>query len=239
MNKQPRILIWDIETAGVNALNADLGAIVCVGYKWLGEKDAHVIRIDQFPKWFSDKGLNDKPLLKATLDIMEQADILVAHYGDRFDRPFFNGRCAINGLTPPPPTKQRDTCFLAYKQFKFSSNRLQHLADIFRLDEKKYRKSCPDEWPGWWHSALAGNKKAIKAIADYCKQDVLTLEKVYLHLRPYDPAHPRVHQDRSKCGHCGGEINYRGLAYIAHNKYRRFVCIECGHWGRETTKVKD
>ena len=40
---QNRVLVWDIETAGVSALKADLGFVVCVGYKWFGEKKVHCL----------------------------------------------------------------------------------------------------------------------------------------------------------------------------------------------------
>ena len=237
--KTPKILIWDLETAGINGFEADLASIVCFGYKWLGEKNAHVLTVDQYPNWFStERGLNDKPLIQVALKIMDEADIIVAHYGDKFDKPFFAGRCAIHGLTPPAPAKQRDTCFIAWKTFKFSSNRLQNLADIFRLGEKKYKKECPDEWPGWWLGALAGNKKAIKEMAKYCAQDIQTLEQVYLRLRPYDKAHPRIVDDRATCGTCGGEVEYRGFTYTTDCKYRRFQCKSCGKWGKESRRVK-
>jgi len=234
----PKILIWDLETAGVNALKSDLSSIVCFGYKWVGSKSAKVLTIDQFPNWFStESGLNDKPLIQAALKLMAEADILVAHYGDRFDKLFFAGRCAIHGLQPPPAAKSRDTWYIAYKNFNYSSNRLQNLADVFGCGEKKYRKSVPDEWPGWWLKALAGNRKAIHEMAKYCKQDVETLEQVYLRLRPFDTAHPRVIEDRSKCPVCGGDVEYRGFTFAAENKYRRFQCTDCGKWGKESKKV--
>jgi uncharacterized protein YprB with RNaseH-like and TPR domain len=233
-----KILVWDLETAGVNALQADLSAVVNFGYKWVGERKAHVLTIDQFPGWFSPKrGLNDKPLLEAALKIMEGADILVAHYGDRFDKPFFAGRCVINGLTPPPPAKQRDTWYIAYKTFKFSSNRLANLADILGVGERKYQKKHPGEWPGWWLRALAGDKQAIHDMAKYCAQDVQTLEQVYLRLQPFDIAHPRIINDRTKCETCGGDTQYRGTCVLKQHRYRRFACKECGRWGRELKAV--
>lgn len=226
--------MWDIETAGVNAFNADLSNVVCFGYKWLGEKNAHCLTIDQFPGWFStENGLNDKGLLTAGLALIEEADLTVAHYGDRFDKPFFAGRCIIQGLTPPPPTKTRDTWYVSRGTFRFSSNRLVHLADILKVGEKKYSKKCPEEWPGWWLKAMAGNKRAIAEMAKYCKQDVQTLEQVYLRLMPYDSAHPRVVADRSACLVCGGEVAYRGHAIAKEHRYRRFQCKKCGHWGRD------
>lgn len=232
---KPKILLFDLETAGVNALNADLSTVVCFGYKWVGEKMPHCLTVDQFPKWFSkENGINDKPLLVAALKIMAEADIIVAHYGDKFDRPYFAGRCVIHGLTPPPPTKMRDTWYIAYRAFKFSSNRLQNLADIFGLGEKKYRKAVPDEWPGWWLKAMAGNTTAIAQMAKYCKQDIQTLEQVYLRLQPFDTAAPRLLEDRTMCGACGSAVQYRGFAVLGQNKYRRYQCTSCGKWDRET-----
>lgn len=237
---KPKILLYDLESAGVNSFKADMSNIVCFGYKWVGEKSAHCLTVDQFPKWFNKKtGLNDYGLLKAALKLMEEADLLVAHYGDRFDKPFLKGRCVIQGLTPPPDTKQRDTWYIAYKNFAFFSNRLANLADVLQLDEKKYHKKTPSEWPGWWLGALAGNKQAIRDMAKYCKQDVETLEKVYLKLQAFDNASPRLVADRSKCGTCGEAVQYRGVAVVGENRYRRFQCTSCGKWGKETKKVKD
>ena len=234
---KPKILIWDLETNGVNALHADLGYVLNFGYKWLGDKQVRVLTVDAYPNWFSTRrGINDKGLLKDALTIMEQADLLVAHYGDKFDRRFFQGRCAIHGLTPPPPTKQRDTWRIARTAFNFRSNRLGALADTLGLSEKKHQKTR-HEWPGWWIRAAAGDKTAIHKMAQYCAQDVRTLEQVYLHIRNYDNPHPRVVEDRSKCLVCGGSIEYRGVAKVGVNTYRRFQCRACGKWGRETRKV--
>jgi len=235
----PKILIWDLETAGVNSLKADLSNVVCFGYKWVGDKKTHVLTIDQFPGWFSQKGLNDRGLLKAALRLMEEADVLVAHFGDFFDRPYFQGRCVIQGLTPPPPTKQRDTWQIARRAFTFSGNRLANLADILGVREKKHHKRVPEEWPGWWSSALAGNRAAIHKMARYCAQDVRTLEQVYLRLQKYDLPHPRLVADRSTCGICGGPVQYRGFAFVGQYKYRRFQCTECGRWGRDTKRVRE
>lgn len=234
---EPKILIFDLETAGVNALKPDLSSIVNFGYKFVGEPEAHVLTIDQFPKWFSRNGLNDKPLLKAGLDIMAQADICVAHFGTYFDQPYLYGRCIINGLEPPAPAKLRDTWFIARKNFNFSGNRLAHLADILGVDQKKMRKDCPEHWPGWWLKAMAGNKTAIHEMAEYCAQDVQALEQVYLKLRPYDKAHPVLIHNRDVCGLCGGKVQYRGFEFAKMHKYRRFQCVSCGHWGRDSKKA--
>ena len=206
----------------------------------MGEKQTHVLHVCDFPGWFSkEHGINDKPLLRAALKIMEEADVLVAHYGDRFDRPYFNSRCLIHGLMPPPPTKQRDTCQIAWKQFKFSSNRLGNLAQVLGVSELKMQKKGGSEWPGWWLGALAGNKRAIRAMGKYCAQDVRCLEQIYLRLRAYDQGHVRLISDRTKCGIRGGPIQYRGFLHKISNKYRRYQCQKCHHWGQKAKPLRD
>jgi len=237
---EPRVLIWDLETGGVNAFYADLGFILNFGYKWLGEEETHILRVSDYRGWFKrerDCPIDDKPLIKEALEIMSQADVLVAHYGDKFDRKFFQGRCAIHDLKPPPPTIQRDTCLLAWKYFKFRSNRLAALANHFNLDEHKYEKKR-NEWPGWWLRAMAGSKTAIEEMGEYCKQDVRTTEGVYLRIRPYDQAHPRLHGPIEKCRHCGGKMEYSGYRVTLQKRYRRTRCSECGAYDKENMPIK-
>ena len=236
-----KVLIWDLETGGVNAFKADLGFIICFGYKWLGEKRTKVLTVNQYPKWFSKKGggVNDLGLLRHALAIMEKADLTVAHYGERFDRRFFQGRCVINGLLPPPPTKMRDTWRIAKTAFSFQSNRLGDLARILGLPEQKHQKTR-EEWPGWWHRAAAGDSTVFQEIGKYCAQDVRTTEQVYLRIRQYDEPHPRLVpiEERVACRLCGGEVVYRGYSYLGIYRYRRYFCKTCGRWDRNRYRSK-
>ena len=240
---KPKILIFDLETGGFpGGFKADMGYVLNFGWKWLGEKKVHMMTVDQFPGWFNRRkgGVNDKPLIKAALAIMEQADLLVAHYGERFDRRFLQGRCVIHGFEPPPPTKLRDTWRIARAAFAFSSNRLMNLSETLGLTHKKHQKTS-DEWPGWWLRAMAGDASAIHEMARYCKKDVEATEELYLAIRQYDNTHPRLHADRATCRLCGSAVEYRGYAWVGENKYRRYVCtrLACRRWGRETTAYKE
>lgn len=233
-----KILIYDLETGGVNAFKPDLGVILNFGYKWLGESKVDVLQVHKYRGWFlRGKGLNDLPLLKEAIEIMNSADLLVAHFGDKFDRRFVNGRCAIHGIKPPSTiTKQRDTWRIAKSAFCFSSNRLGNLAMLLGLPEQKHQKTR-DEWPGWWLRAMAGDGKAIEEMSKYCAQDVRTLEEVYLRLRPYDNPHPNMHPNREVCYSCGGGVEYRGTSLVGHNRYRRYQCRSCGKWGRDRKAI--
>lgn len=227
----PKILFFDIESAGVNALKSDLGFVIVFGYKWSDEPEAHALTIDSA----SLRRFDDHKLLKKASDLLEQADLVVGHFAAVFDRRFIQGRLLINKLPPIPPTKLRDTCLIARSVANFSSNRLKHLAHILNFKNQKLENN----WPTAWFQVMRGNSQALTALAEYCKGDVLALEELYYTLRPYDNAHPRIYGNRALCGACGGAVQYRGVALVGQNAYRRYQCTACGRWGRATKKEKD
>lgn len=220
-----KILFFDIESAGVNALKADLGFVIIFGYKWADEKQPHVLTVS---KADLDK-FDDRALLVAASKLIEQADLVVGHFASVFDRRFIQGRLLIHGLPPIPPTKLRDTCMIARSVANYSSNRLKHLAKILGLSHQKLENN----WPNAWFEVMKGNMGALRKLAKYCIGDVLVLEELYNKLRPFDNAHPALVLERSKCPVCGGAVEYRGFAYAKTHRYRRFRCKSCKKWGRE------
>lgn len=235
VESKPRILFFDIETAGVNALKSDLGFCIMVGYKWAGEKDAKIVTIARKDL----KAFNDGPLLTKFSAIYNKADITVAHFGSVFDRRFIQGRLLINNLPAIPFTRMRDTCMIARSVANYSSNRLKHLCKILDLSHQKLENN----WPTAWFKAMQGDMSHIAALAKYCKGDVLALEALYYKLLPFDNAHPRIYfpgeSGAAVCGHCGSDrLHHRGVAYIGGGKFPRFQCTACGKWGRGRKSVK-
>lgn len=229
-SNEPRILVFDIETAGVSALKPDLGFVIIIGWKWVGDKETHALLIE--PEDLSD--FDDSNLLKKFLILAEQADLLVGHWSSHFDRKFIQGRLLINHLPPIPPTRMRDTCLLARAAANFSSNRLKHLAHILKLKHQK----ASSGWPEAWFEVMRGNYRAVQKLAIYCKSDVECTEELYLMLRPFDAPHPILIEDRTRCSVCSGEVEYRGSAWFGGSKHRRYVCKKCGKWGRESKAMK-
>ncbi len=228
---ESKILCFDIESAGVNALKADLGFVILFGYKWLHEKQAHVLMIDKE----SLRQFDDKKLLQQASKLLEEADLLVAHFGSVFDRRFIQGRLLIHGLPPIPPTKMRDTCMIARSVANYSSNRLKHLAKILRLRHRKLENG----WPEAWFQVMQGNMKALKGLAAYCVGDVQTLEDLYLRLRPYDNPHPRMRENPSVCAVCGGAQQRRGYRWAQQYRYQRYQCTKCKRWSHDSHRVKN
>lgn len=229
MSTAPKILFYDIETAGVNALRSDLGFVIVFGYKWGHEKQAKTICVDKNSlHHFDDKRL----LVKASV-LLDEADLVVAHYGSVFDRRFIQGRLLINGLPPISNTKMRDTCMITRSVANFSSNRLKHLAKILKLRNQKLENN----WPNAWFQVMQGNTKTLRDLAEYCKGDVLALEELYNTIRPFDNAHPRMFTDREKCGVCSSILHKWGYRFKGIYKYQRYRCSGCGRFDVGTQRI--
>lgn len=225
-----RILFFDIESAGVNALKSDLGFVIIFGYKWSDEREAHTLTLSRTDL----RNFDDSKLLVKASKLMIEADLLVGHFASVFDRRFIQGRLLLNNLPPIPFTKLRDTCMIARSVANFSSNRLKHLAKILGMKNQKLENN----WPSAWFQVMKGNTQALEDLAEYCKGDVIALEELYNRLKVFDNPHPRLYMDRAKCGVCGGNVQYRGFSWVGQSKYRRTQCSKCGRWSRETNRVK-
>lgn len=243
---QARILILDIETApiaanvwriwqenvGLNQINKDWH-ILSYGAKWLGEDRLFYEDQSKAPKIEDDRALLGK-LWK----LLDEADIVVAHNGKKFDIKKINARLVMGGYKPPSPYKIVDTLLIAKSQFGFTSNKLEYLADKLNV---KYKKLAHAKFPGFslWQQVMAGNKEAWREMRTYNEHDVLSLEEVYLKLRPWDKLHPNVDvydhdHEGEACPVCGGEVEKRGFSYTNSGQYQRYHCKNniCGHWSR-------
>jgi len=93
---------------------------------------------------------------------------------------------------------------------------------------------------------MNGVIKAWEKMVKYCAKDVTLLEKVYLKIRPYLKQHPNlgVYSDDiiAVCPTCGcKDLKYSAnhYAYTQMGKFKRFRCLSCGKWGRDTQNILD
>ena len=236
-----KILLLDAETAptmayvwGLWKQNIGLDQILDRGYlmsctcKWLGEKEVYYIE---------NKTHNDYRITKTILDYLNEADNVVAHNGKKFDIPFIKARAVVHSIPPPSPFKIIDTLEIAKKEFLFSSNKLEALAKELGCTPKGKH----NDFSGFkmWSECLQGNYKAWEAMKEYNIQDVLTLEEVYLKMRPYASQHPNVTVEDDlepmfRCPKCGSDnVHLRGYTHTNVGKYHKYVCLDCGSWSRE------
>jgi DNA-directed RNA polymerase subunit RPC12/RpoP len=247
----PKVFLFDLETSPI------------VAYLWSkyqdGISDKNIIRDWQIISWagkwlFEDKVYSekctgqemldntDKRITQSLWEKFEEADILIAHNLDKFDKRKANARFFINGLMPPSPYQTIDTLKHSRRNFAFTSHRLDYIAqDILGL---KGKDDAPYEL---WSRSMDGDEDAISKMDIYCQQDVRVLEDVYLALRPWIKPHPNVSlwtdSEEYTCAACGSEK----LTEL-DNPYRTYVsvyashrCDHCGHINRvrKATKIKD
>lgn len=194
--------------------------------KWLGEDEV---------TYMENRHDDDRRLIQVLYKLMDEADIVIAHNAKKFDIPTIKGRGVIHGMKPPSPFKIVDTLLVAKKEFRFFRNNLEYIADVFKCAPKmKHAK-----FPGFelWLQCLKQNDEAWAEMKMYNIQDVLTLEEVYLRMRPYITNHPNVgvydEQENTVCPKCGSDhIHFRGYYHTNVGKYHRFRCVDCGGWGR-------
>lgn len=220
--KKLRIMFLDIECTD---LNADIGHIVCIDYKFNDENKVHHLGLLDYP----GKDLNDdSKLLKAFEPAYEQADLIVHQFGDFYDLPFIRTRRLIHGMLPMPEVKTVDTWRIAKKKLKFGSNRLERFIDALDCPYKKTPISLK-----LWQDARIGKPAAFKYIHEHCKNDVLSLEWVYNKFAALWPAHPVLVTDPTKCRLCGSSKNKSNGRRLSENHiYQRRQCLSCGHTWR-------
>jgi rRNA maturation protein Nop10 len=243
-----RILSFDIETAplkgyfwriwkeniGINQL-VDEWSMLTWAAKWLGEDDIYYDSVHLH----SDDPSEDTPILESLWHLLDEADMVVAHNGNRFDIPKVNTRFLKAGITPPSPYKRIDTFQVAKRQFAFTSNRLDSLGKFLGLGEKVNTGGFE-----LWARCMEGDKDAFEKMVEYNIGDVQLLEDVYLALRPWMPNHPNVgvylDSELPTCPKCGSHsVQARGFAYTQVGKYQRYRCNDCGGWSRGRYTVLD
>jgi len=237
----PKIAFFDIETAPTRAYvweNYDTNVIrtdrdwymLSFAVKWSHKKGVQTFALPDFPGYQRNREC-DKALSKALWDVFDEADILVAHNGDRFDVKKANARFLIHGFKPPATYKTVDTLKIARRHFKFNSNKLDDLARYLRLGTK-----LPHTGAHLWFGCMSGDDRSWSVMRKYNAQDVKLLEQVYYKVRPWAPNHPNVnlykaYQDKPGCHACGStNTQRRGVAVKQASKYYRFQCQDCGSW---------
>ena len=234
-----KILFYDIETSpslsfvwgagwGINIPYDNIietWKIICISYSWEGSNKVERV------EWSHKKGVRcDKQLVEDFIKVLNQADMIVAHNGDKFDIKKIRTRAAIHGLPMRPQYKSYDTLKKAKQHFKFDSNKLDSIAKILNVGAK-----LPHTGFQMWKDCFNGDKEAMRLMGEYCDMDIVVLKDVYYALKPY--AHHNIHRGvieggaKFSCPLCGheGDLELIRNEITKAGTIQRIVLGECGH----------
>ena len=232
---QPRILFWDIETSQMTTKSWGLWNqninpnqivqdwhIICISYKWHHRKKVKNFYLD-----FNKSTTDDYEIVKQMREVLMKADCVVGHNGDKYDLKKFQSRLIYHKLPAMPPIISVDTLKEARKVFKFSSNKLDYIAQYLGVGAKMDTGGI-----ALWEGCAAGSKKALSKMVSYCNMDVLILQKVYERLLPYMKGHPNLSLDSENitCPKCNSpNMVKKNLRRTAAGIMRRqYQCKDCG-----------
>lgn len=244
---QPKILVLDIETKpikahvwriydetiGLNQIEEEW-SILSWSAKWYQQSEVFY----QDLRGVQDL-TDDSSILQRLWDLIDEAEVIIAHNGKRFDIKKINTRFLKAGLKPTNKPFIADTLVMARSQFSFTSNKLEYIAHFLGVGEKGKHK----KFPGFelWLGCMRGDIEAWEELKAYNIQDVLITEKVYDKLAPYCKTFNRnawlMEGDPLVC-ECGSEdLQSNGTRGNSSGVYYRLRCRACGKTYRSKASV--
>jgi len=195
-------------------------AIICICWKWEGDKQIYSL------KW--DNNQNDKKMIQEFVKVMHDADEVVGHNGDRFDIRWIRTRAILHKIDFPPKIISIDTLKNCRSLFKMNSNKLDYVAQYLGIG----RKIDTGGFDTWRKIILDKDAQALKHMIEYCKNDVVILEKLWNRLNPY--VNPKTHAGNytNECPECGKvKLKISKTIKLASGYTRhQMKCSDCGKY---------
>jgi len=204
-------------------------AIICICYKWEEDKETHAL------SW--DAKQCDKKMLIEFIKVLNTADEIVGHNGDKFDLAWVRTRCLYHNVDLFPTYVSIDTLKVARSKFKFNSNKLNYIATFLGIGQK-----IKTDYDLWKDIVLKKDKKAMDKMIKYCKMDVILLEKVHKALSNH--ILPKTHYgvifgaDRGTCPECGSDDLIKNNKVVTASGLTRiqYKCKTCNKYHSKIDK---
>jgi DNA-binding CsgD family transcriptional regulator len=243
--KAARILLLDIESSPMevyvwqlfknNYINPDFvikdWSILTWSAKWLFEPKIMTAKVSTKEATARE----DASILLPLWNLLDQANMVIAHNGARYDVKKMNTRFAKAGYKPPMPYRMIDTLTHTRRVFAMSSYKLDYINKFFDLEGKSKHEGF-----NMWKRCVNGDETALDEMMFYNESDVRALEELYLRIRPWIKGHPPVglyiDTDGTACTNCGNEdVEWGGAYFTPAGRYAAFRCNICGAIGRSRT----
>ena len=237
--KGMKILAIDIETSpslvytwGLFKQNIGLSQVVeptsmmCWAAEWQHKKG--VIYRDE----------RDDDHLSKLWALLDETDAVLHYNGKNFDIKHIQREFLLAGLLPPTPFAQIDLLNTVRGQFRFTSNKLEHVVEQLGIGTKI--KTDFDLWVG----CMKGDPESWAKMKKYNKMDVTLLWGVYDVMLPWIKQHPNIalylpDDYRPTCPSCGSKhVTRKGIRRTKTLTYRRYQCQDCGTHATDRNRRK-
>lgn len=248
----PKILVLDVETAATVALTfgrfkinlsqdnilKEGGFILCASWRWLDSDITFGMGLTSEEVLEGD----DSRIIEKMVELLDEADAIVAHNGLSFDHKVIQTRATANGFPKLPTVKVLDTLLLAKRYLRLPSNRLDSIGEYFGLGRKIDTGGMK-----LWSRVQSGDPDAMEEMMNYCNQDVDLLHSIYLRLRHLGTAGNAFNSalyyddDKVRCTVCGSDsVEATGrTTYTSVNSYEEYFCNDCGSLHRSRQPLTD
>lgn len=206
----------------------ETATVISFAAKWYGEKPIH---------FHSDHHDGHEAMIDSIYGMVDTADMVIGYNHVGFDMKHLNREFVLAGKLPPSPYKNIDLLSVVRKQFRFASNKLDHVAQELGLGSKTSHAGHE-----LWVKCMAGDDKAWSMMRKYNKQDVALTEALYDRLKPWIANHPHMglYTDGGRsCTRCGSkQLVPDGRVCAQNTMYQLYVCEECGGKVRGNEKLE-
>lgn len=242
VNTKPKILLFDIETSmivgyvwGMFKQNLSLAQIkedwytICWSAQWLGEEE---ILNDSVHLHGKAPFRNHEEIVVRNLwKLLDEADVVVAYNGKKFDRKKINTKFLEYGLNEPSPYKVVDPMLIIKGNFAMTSNKMDWVARYTQDLEHKDATNIQ-----LWIDCMEGSVEASEYMLKYCDQDIAVLKNVYLAVRGWDKTSPNLalyYDDNTpRCNSCGSDDLTSLPDASATTSVSKFSVVRCNGCGK-------
>lgn len=241
--RKPNILLFDIETSlirgyfwGLFNQNMTIDQIeedwyvICWAGQWLGEEEIFGDSVHHHD--IKDRSrFNERLVVESLWEKLDQADVVVAYNGKKFDKKKMNWKFLQYGLPEPSPYKIVDPYSIVSGNFSPTSKKMDFIARYVE-DIEEIKNSTNIKL---WIDCMNDDIEKLDYMYKYCEQDVTVLEQVYLTVRHWDKNAPNLalyyNDDEVRCNKCGSDdLTYLEDASANTNvsSFSAFRCNSCG-----------
>lgn len=139
--------------------------LLAVSWKWLGDKGKAQGKI--LTDFKQSGKYDDYGIVRKLWELLDEAQLVYAHNGNKFDLKMANAFFIRHNMTPPSPYKSFDTLQTARKYFKFDNNKLDYLGKLL-VGEGKTEITYGACWDKLLHGTLKEQKKYGELMRKYC-----------------------------------------------------------------------